>query len=90
MPLFKSESILTVNDQLTLENCKIMYKISEDDSPTPLVNLFKRIVNVDTPQTRSQSLSMYPHKSARYNNSFLCKAIMEWLKLSMEVKLLKK
>ena len=88
MPLFKKESILTLQGQALLDNCKLMYRINENTCPVSLLNMFKLGVNHQTMRTRSHSINLQVHKTAMYNNSFLCKAIMDWSKLCTELKLL--
>ena len=40
MPLFKKEEILVLSDQLKVENCKLMYKVSHEIIPPPIANLY--------------------------------------------------
>ena len=85
MPLFKKEGVLTLADQLTLENCKLIFRINQDLCPKVIMNLF----NLNTSNehnTRSTSVRIHSHQWSKFNNSFLCKSIMEWSKISVDCK----
>ena len=85
MPLFKARNVLVIQDQLTLENCKLIYRVESKNCPLPIVNLFE----VGQYNTRC-NINMRVHRSAKYNNSFLCKSILDWTKLEMNCRAIDK
>ena len=40
MPLLKSQNVLTIHDSLLVENCKLMFRVTNNLAPIPVVNLF--------------------------------------------------
>ena len=83
MPLFKKQNLLTVGDQLFLENCKLMYQVVMDLCAKPLKCFF---IKLNSYQTRSSCLHVIKHSLSKVNKSFLCKAIMDWDTLTAEEK----
>ena len=84
MPFFKRFEILTVYDQLWLENCKLIYRTTHIDCPVSISNLFESSNRQHN--TRSGSLNIAVHSSVKFNNSFLYKPIVSWSKLSTALK----
>ena len=76
MPLFKSETILTIKDQVLLDNVKLMFHIENSLCPLPVRNLFKMQMGVC--KTRWAAVQVVIHKSAILNKSFLCRSVMDW------------
>ena len=88
MPLFRENQILTIEDQVMLENCKFMYCLNEKTKcPVPLINLFKVCKNMYN--TRFSSLNIRAHKGVKFNSSYLCKSVLDWQKLGIDLKLSK-
>ena len=84
MPLFKKCHILTIADQVKIENCKIMYKLDRGLLPVPMQNLYK--VSPCNYNTRCTPVLVPLFTSTKANRSFLCKPITEWGNLPNEVK----
>ena len=82
-PLFKTSRILKLADKSTVELCKLLYKVQNNQCPLPVCNLFQSNQhNV----TRSGGLLIAPHTSKIYNDSFLCKGVVAWNKLKPHLK----
>ena len=79
MPLFKKQSILTVDDYLAIENVKLMYKVKNNICPMPVRNLYN--YSGHDYRTRSKDMIMDNHKLTLVNKSFLCKPLIEWQSL---------
>ena len=84
MPLFKKESILTIPDNVKLQNCKLVFALDRDVCPMAIQNLFE--VRNHTCATRSTKISLMKHKTDVVNKSFLCKPISDWQSLSNSIK----
>ena len=86
MPLFKSERILTIYDQLRIENAKIAHRLNYGNCPIPISSLFgKGKCNYNT---RSGTMVIRNHLSSKFNKSFLCKTISEWTKIVPALRML--
>ena len=85
MPLFKRNRVLIVGDQVMLENAKLMYKLESDLCPTPIKNMYTR--SSHGYGTRWSSIRINRHKLSMVNRSFLCKPIMEWQTIPVDIKL---
>ena len=68
MPIFKSQSIITVYDQVTLENIKLIHRIVNGNIAVSIANLFEK--NEVCYEIRSSGPQMKAHYSTKYNNSF--------------------
>ena len=55
IPLFKKDSILTLDDQITLECCKLMYHVYNDLCSKPICHFFKRFAE-NAHHTRNANL----------------------------------
>ena len=84
MPLFKREEILTIKDQLLVDNVKLMWRVTNELCPTPVLNIFKG--DALSILTRCGGVRIQRHKSAKSNKSFLCKPVIECQRLSREQK----
>ena len=84
MPLFKSLSVLTVNDQVRLENCKFMHRINYQTCPNTISKLYPKSNRKNS--TSGLAISIVPHKSSIVNKSFLSRPITEWQQLSVDVR----
>ena len=86
MPFFKKEDIVTVHDQVLIENCRLVHRVVNKTCPSPLIFMLSPgNRNAFSTQTRSGSLNIPAHTSAKLNSSFLCQAIMDWSKLGKDV-----
>ena len=86
MPLFKKESILTIDDIVYLENVKLMYRVTNNLCAKPLAFLFRDNTSTSNYVTRNLNLKVIRHKSTIVNRSFLCKAVLDWQGLDTAVK----
>ena len=84
MPLFKKQRVLRLDDQLFVENCKLMHKLVDKILPTPIINLFEQ--NTGHYQTRSAHVAVVKHTSLMVNKSFLCKPIVQWQRVKSDLK----
>ena len=84
MPLFKKHKIVTLMDQLFIENCKLMFRIKNRLCPVSLCNLFRG--NNRNYCTRNKNFIVFKHKLSIVNKSFLCKAVSDWTGLASEIK----
>ena len=81
-PLFKRTKILKLSDLIMVENVKLIYKVVKSEAPKPLINLYEFNQN----NSRNMGIIVKKHKSKKYNDSFLCKPVLEWNKLKQEYK----
>ena len=84
MPLFKSLSILTLPDQMLVENAKLYHKIVHNECPTPIQNLYRNVKS--NYETRYRGPIAVSFKSVLVNKSFLCKPIIDWQNLTCDQK----
>ena len=84
MPLFKQKQILTIKDQLTLENCKLMHRVEYDQCPIMVRNLFN--THSKTYETRGSSITALHYKGVKVNKSFLCRPIYDWQLLPINIR----
>ena len=84
MPLFKQKKILRIEDQLTLDNCKLMHRLNYDNCPTPIANMFNR--STDRYEIRSLNVKCTRHRTMLVNKSFLCRLIIQWQLLQRNLK----
>ena len=84
-PLFRENNILTLGDQLFVENCKLAHRVYNVVCAQPIRPFFKQL---DAPLTltRSGNLLVPKHKSRLLNKSFLCKTLLDWSTLPVEEK----
>ena len=85
MPVFKAEGILTLLDMIKFENAKLMYRVKNEQCSRALCNFFT-LGQGNKHDTRSARTVVHKHNLAIVNKSFLCQAVMDWTKLSMEEK----
>ena len=88
MPLFKKLNILTVPDQLTLEELKFIHKVIHDQSPIPV-----RYILVDKQHPinpRTLVPIVFKSKISILKKSFLCNSIDLWRTASIESRQIKK
>ena len=75
-----NQKILEIKKLLIFEVCKFMYKFSNSQLPKSLMNGFEKSKH-DYP-TRNSNIPLVPvHRSTIYNNSYVVKSIIEWLKI---------
>ena len=84
MPIFKKLSILSIWDQMLLENCKLVFNIESDKCPISVLNLYGKQQSVYN--TREFKFAAPLHKSRRVNVSFLCKPISDWRRLPRNIR----
>ena len=84
MPIFRRELILTISDQLVLDCNKLMHRVNYQTCPVTVGNLFTQCSG--TYGTRFNLGTIEAHRSMKYNKSFLCKAVTEWGKCPVKLK----
>ena len=95
-PIYKSLNLLTIDQILTLELQKFVHKVHHNNLPIPINKGMEKIGNTSSGWkahrygTRLKSLpNVLPHRSTRFNRSFLCKAIMSFTKCLPDMQKLK-
>ena len=84
MPLFRRQKILTIKDQLVVENAKLMFRVHNEMCPVPVLNIYYNVNS--TSATRGKGIKIRPHVTQKVNKSFICKPVVDWLKVPMECK----
>ena len=84
MPLFKSMKVLTLNDLIVHENCKLMFRVHHKSAPLPIINLFPMMNH--TYNTCRDSFSIPKHWLHKLNVSFMVRAIVDWDLVKKDVK----
>jgi len=86
-PLFRKFNILKINDTISLELCKLSYQVSKNKLPQPILNMFQTGSQNHQYNTRNRDNPTVPkHKSALYNQSFLCRAPILFSNLNDDTK----
>ena len=87
MPLFKEKGILIIDDLLYTENCKLVYRVINSVCSIALTRLINANTTIESEDQCTRSQIRVPrHSSSRLNQSFLCKAVMDWSKLQSRFK----
>ena len=87
--VYKKQNVLTIDDQVELEICKIMYRHVNNSLPPEIKAMLQGINcnNLQVYNTRSRNVPRIgKHKSKLYNTSFLCQSIMKWTPLPCDIK----
>ena len=86
-PLFKASKILKFEDCVQLELCKQGAKFSKNLLPNPVAKLFQSGRDFHNYNTRNRNNPIVSrHKSALYNQSFLCKCSTAWNNVDAELR----
>ena len=86
-PLFKASNILKFEDCVELELCKQGAKFSKNMLPNPVAKLFQSGRDFHNYNTRNRNNPIVSrHKSALYNQSFLCKCSTAWNNIDAELR----
>ena len=84
MPYFKENKIVNLDDQLFIENCKLMHRVNSGIAPAPVINTFDKRQTLYV--TRNAPVNVCRHYSDKLNKSFLCKSVMDWNKLPIDLR----
>ena len=84
MPLFKKERILRLDDQLLVDNTKMMWKVNQNLVPEYVMNLFK--CSNQENRTRNMNVVNFVPRSTKVKNSFLCRPVINWQELDIDLK----
>ena len=79
MLLFHKTNIVTIDDQVILENCKLIYKVVGGLSPTVIASFFKEVGSY---ATHSTNIAIIKHRLSMVNKSFFWKSVTDWRSLS--------
>ena len=82
-PIFKHLNILKLNDLVTLENLKLLYRVKHKYAPPPVIRIFQ---TSGGKSSRNNNLIVPKHSSKRLNKSFVVRAIVQWNQLSYKIK----
>ena len=80
---------ITVVGFFYIHYCRLLFRVSKGYCSKALVNVFVT-VQAEKPHTRSGAICIPKHCSTKFNNSFLCKGVVEWSKLTSDIKNLEK
>ena len=86
---FNRLKIIRLLDLITFHQQKLGYLVSHKLLPTPIAGLFNRRGGKKTHHYESRNKNtpnIQAHQEPSYNNSFLCKAITEYNKLSISIR----
>ena len=82
MPLFKQTEILTIYDQLQLDNVKLTHRIVHRLAPSPVINIFVSKYHKVNDRTKLITVPKYSKHIVR--KSFLVTAPKAWSSISVE------
>ena len=91
-PLFKKFKILKMKDIKQLELLKFGYGIDHKIHPQPILDLFKKMekptgTKTHKYNTRQKNMpNVLPHTNTPYNQSYMCKSLSQYHKLSDKIK----
>ena len=83
-PAFKKYNILTIDDIVKLDNCKLYYRVANDLCAKPLARFFKggQMKYV----TCNSNMAVPRHSLSIINRSFLCSSHRDWLNVDDNIK----
>ena len=87
--LFRELDLLKLQDIITLEQCKLGYKLVNNKIPNPIKKLMQQKGGKKKHRynTRNKNLpNIQKHQSKSFNTSYLCKGITNFTKLPTDVK----
>ena len=87
---FERLKILKLDELITLNLCKLGQKISFNNLPKPIIQIFNFDggKNQHTYPTRNQNVpNIQKHDTLLFNRSFLCKSLTEFSQLPMYLKM---
>ena len=84
MPWFKHLGVLTLHDQMEFECLLLMYKVNHDIAPIPVVNIFRKPMQIYN--TRNHRMQNVRHNLKKLNDSFMNKAPILWQNVNNETK----
>ena len=84
-PLFKASNILKIEDQLLLDNLKLIFRSLNELIAKPIMRFF---IGNGTKgcRTRNTNVRIVKHSATIINKSFLCKAVRDWNNLDLDTK----
>ena len=88
MPLFRKAQVLTIYDCVSVENCKLIHRITSGQCAKPISNFYMTTNRQINHQTRNSNITIMKHTAATVNKSFLCKSVKDWGLLSTNCKLI--
>ena len=87
--VFKHLKIIGLPDLITFHQQKLGYKVTHKLLPVPILELFDRRGGKKShryPTRNKNTPNIQAHQNVTFNNSFLCKAIMDYNKLPLHLK----
>ena len=88
-PLYCRHKILKIDDLLTLETAKLMYKIDKYQVPTSLTFFFKKTKDIHSLNTRATTNQLYyppKFKTKRLQRSIAYRGVKTWNSIPIEMK----
>ena len=79
-PILKKLNIATLNDEVKLDNLRLMHRYHNETLPVSLRNLF--MTGWAHYNMRSKNVLVPKHKDKKFNNCFLVKSLLHWSQLS--------
>ena len=94
--IYRKLKILKFKDAITLENCKLAYRLEHHMLPSKIMYHFNTgqkgtsLVKKHTYNTRNKKLPMMAKIHCKmYSNSYLCSSIRDYQKLNVELRQVK-
>ena len=91
--IFKDLRLMTVYKMIQISMCKLGHNIAHKHFPSPIVRLFDmfRGCKVHHYPTRNKHIpNLQRHQSEQYHSSYLCRSIIKFNKLPLELKSISK
>ena len=85
-PLFKKCQILTISDQMKLENSKLIYRVLNNLIATPIKRFFIKCNSEPNYNTRNANVVVPKHSLSVVNRSFLCRPVVDWRSIKTDIK----
>ena len=90
---FKDLNIIPFKGMIRIAMCKVGHNISHKYIPAPIIQLFDKFGGRKShhyPTHNKHIPNIQHHQDEQYNRSFLCRSILEFNRLPMELKRLEK
>ena len=91
--IFKDLCLMTVYNMIQISMCKLGHNFAHKHFPSPIVRLFDMFGGCKAHRypTRNKHIpNLQQHQSERYHSSYLCRSIIKFNKLPLELKSISK
>ena len=89
LSIFNDLRLMTVHNMIQISMCKLGHNILHKHFPSPIIRLFDMFGGCKSHQylTRNKHIpNLQHHQSEQYHSSFLCRSIIEFNKLPLELR----